>query len=92
MKDYTKQYYDREYDELWYADTSHISVDKVQAFKCPPNDDDTRWVPEKGYSTNIGGTLQRTQEAAEKELRTRLRAERTRLTAILARIDAYLAK
>jgi hypothetical protein len=63
----------------------------VQAFKCQPNDDDTRWVPEKGYSTTLGYTLQRSESAAHVELRRKLIVERVQLIARLAAIDKYLA-
>lgn len=90
MKDLTKHYPNREYDELFYADDESLSVDRVQAFKCPPNDDNTRWVPEKGYSVSIGGRLFRSESGAHSKLREDAEKERKRLTSRINKIDLFL--
>ena len=92
MTDYSPKYPGRRYDEMFYADDDQIRVDKVQAFVCPPNDDDTRWVPEKGYNVSVGGSVFKTERAAEKGLVRKLTQERQRLVKRLAAIDAYLAR
>lgn len=51
MKDFTDIYPNRGVDIMHYADTDTFTVRRVQAFKCPPNDDSTRWVPEFSCST-----------------------------------------
>jgi hypothetical protein len=89
-KDFSAQYKDRRYDEMFYADDEALTVGTVQAFVCPPNDDDTRWVPEKGYSVSVGGTLFKTEREAKAKLHEKAAKERQRLLARLAKLDATL--
>lgn len=91
MKDFIGRYPDREFDLMFYADNEQLTVDKVQAFKCPPNDDDMRWVPEKGHSVSVGGRLFLTRKGAESKLLKDAVKERDRLKARLQKVEAILA-
>lgn len=92
MKNFLETYKDRRYDEMFYADDENISVDRVQAFTCPPNDDDTRWVPEKGYSVRVGYSVFKTAKEADTGLRRKLVKERELLIQRIAKIDGYLGE
>lgn len=93
MKDFTAKHPDRHYTEMFYVDTSQLTVDRVQAFSCPPNDDDDmRWVPEKGYSVSVGWTVFNTEVEARQRFREVLQKERVALETRLERVGETLAE
>lgn len=66
MKDFSGQYPKRHFDVMFYADGDALKVRKVQAFDCQGND--TRWVPEVGYSMSVEHHLFMSRGRAEKAL------------------------
>lgn len=88
MKDYAKNYQGRAYDVMFYADTEMFTTPRVQAFKCPPNDDDIRWVPEFGCSTT---SVYATEQAARASLVQSATKEHAQLKKRMALIESVLA-
>jgi hypothetical protein len=90
MKSFISSYPGRDFTVMFYADDDQFTVDEVQAFMCPPNDEMTRWVPEKGYSVCVGGRLFPSRAAAEVKLRQDAAKERDRILARLKKVEAIL--
>lgn len=91
MRDFTDRYPDRKFDVMFWVNADAMRVDPVQAFLCPPNDEDTRWVPEKGYSVCVGGnSLCRTEVEAAARLRAELLAETESAKKRVAAIEEWL--
>ena len=102
MKDFTKNYPGRAYDEMFYANddtfttprvqastsASVCETPRVQAFKCPPNDDDVRWVPEFGCSTT---SVHKTEKAAIATLVSQAKKEHAKLKQRMAAIEDFMS-
>ena len=87
MKDFSGRYPGRHYDMMHYGDTETFTVSQVQAFTCPPNDDEVRWIPEKGVSTT---SVFKSELAAKDYLIGAALREKGKLTVRLAAVEEFL--
>lgn len=88
MKDFSNQYPKRHFDVMFYVDDDALKVRKVQAFICENND--SRWVPEMGYSVSPNFHVFWTKEEAEKALRKMARRELPEATRRLHNLQVIL--